>query len=67
MDERLERARALLERAGMEVEVGTAGAEAEILAVRTGLEERAAVARLAPEIRALGFRYVTIELEGGSP
>jgi hypothetical protein len=62
-EERLERVRELLEREGLAAEVSTAGGAGEILAVRARPAQRARLARLAPEIRAAGFRYVTIELD----
>lgn len=58
---RLSAVRALLERAGMEGEVSVAGRDGEIAAVSGGAELREALARLAPEIRSLGFRYVALE------
>lgn len=61
-DDRLERARDLLARAGVHAELSVAGTEAEIIVIRTGPDMRAVLARFAPEIRALGFRYVTIEV-----
>jgi hypothetical protein len=66
-DDRLTRARALLAREGLEVHVSMAGAEAEILTVHTGPEAREMLASLAPELRAFGFRYVTIELGAEHP
>lgn len=65
MDDPLLRARALLAREGMHAELSVAGAEGEILVVRVGAAMRRALARAAPEIRAIGFRYVTIEIEAG--
>lgn len=58
---RLSAVRALLETAGMEGEVSVAGTDGEIAAVSGGAELREALARLAPEIRSLGFRYVALE------
>jgi hypothetical protein len=66
-DDRLDRVRALLARQGMDVQVSVAGADAEILAVHTGPEAREALARLAPEVRAFGFRYVTVDLGADDP
>jgi hypothetical protein len=62
-DGRLARVRVLLERAGLDAAVSTAGASAEIVAVRARPAQRARLALLAPEIREAGFRYVTIELD----
>jgi hypothetical protein len=64
-DDRLERVDDLLAREGMHAELSVAGAEGEIIVIRAGAAMRAALARTAPEIRALGFRYVTIEIEAG--
>lgn len=66
-DHRLTAVRALLARKGMDAPVSVAGADAEILAVHAGPEAREALARLAPEVRAIGFRYVTIELGADGP
>lgn len=62
-DGRLARARALLEREGMTAQVEVAGRQGEIAAVRGDPSLREGLARLAPEIRALGFRYVALELD----
>ncbi len=64
---RLAEARALLARERLGARLGVAGADDEILAVRASPSQRATLARLAPELRSLGFRYVTIELEAGDP
>lgn len=61
-DLRVERARSLLAGEGMGVALSAAGVNGEILAVHAGPECREALARLAPEIRSLGFQYVTIDL-----
>jgi hypothetical protein len=66
-DERLGPVRDLLAREGMGGEVCVAGPAGEILTVRARPEEHRRLARLAPEIRAAGFRYVTIELDVESP
>jgi hypothetical protein len=66
-DDRLRRARALLAREGIRGHVSVAGAEAEILAVHADPAAREALARLAPEVRAFGFRYVTIDLGAEHP
>lgn len=59
--DRLEAVRALLERAGLAGDVDAVGLDGEIAAIRTGSEAREPLARLAPEIRSLGFRYVALE------
>lgn len=61
MEARLRAVRALLRRAGLEGVVDAVGLDGEIAAIRTGTEARETLARLAPEIRALGFRYVALE------
>jgi hypothetical protein len=61
-DDRLACARAVLERAGLDLEVGASGAAGEIAVLAAPLELRSVLERLAPELRACGFRYVTIEL-----
>jgi hypothetical protein len=67
MDERVERARAMLAREGVLAEVGVAGADDDILVVAFDRSLPSTLARLAPAVRALGFRYVTMEVEGGGP
>jgi hypothetical protein len=62
-DKRLEQARLLLARDGIEAPISALGPEGEILAVRAPFELRAALARLAPEARALGYRYVAVEID----
>jgi hypothetical protein len=64
---RLERARSILAGKGMDAVLSVAGTNGEILAVHAGPESRKAVARLAPEIRALGFLYVAIDLAAADP
>lgn len=58
---RLEAVRDLLRRAGLEGDVDAVGLDGDIAAIRTGAEAREPLARLAPEIRSLGFRYVALE------
>jgi hypothetical protein len=45
----------------MEGEVSEAGTGGEIAAIRGDAALREGLARLAPEIRSLGFRYVALE------
>jgi hypothetical protein len=52
----------LLRRAGIAAEVAVAGADGEIAAVSVPPAAVHQLAELAPEIKALGFRYVTVEL-----
>jgi hypothetical protein len=65
MDERLAPVRLLLERHGLATSVSVAGTEGEIVAVGAPPEQRPQLADLAPAIRALGFRYVAIDLDVG--
>jgi hypothetical protein len=44
-----------------------AGADAEIVAVHTDAAEAERIAALAERIRAIGYRYVTIELDADGP
>jgi hypothetical protein len=60
--DRLARARAVLAREQLDLEVCAAGADGEIAVLAAPLELRGVLERLAPELRACGFRYVTIEL-----
>lgn len=60
-DARLATARALLRGAGLEGEVDAVGLDGEIAAILIGPEARESLARLAPQIRSLGFRYVALE------
>jgi uncharacterized protein with GYD domain len=63
-DERLDEMAALLEKEGIAFEsVAIAGAEADVAVVRTPDVDADRMAAIAKRIRALGFRYVTIDLE----
>jgi hypothetical protein len=64
MTRRLAEARALLERRGVSGSVDAVGIDDEIVAVRGPVELLEPLARLAPELRGLGFRYVALEPEG---
>jgi hypothetical protein len=66
-DPRLTRARALLAREGVEAEVSNEGASGEILAVRATDPDTMAIGEMAERIRALGYRYVTVELDDPLP
>lgn len=61
--DRAESARLLLSRAGVTATVTAEGTDGEIAAVRGSPSLRGELMRLAPEIRALGFRYVALELD----
>jgi hypothetical protein len=63
MDGRLERAREVLDRAGVSAPVRADGFAADIAAVTGPPSLKEPLARLAPELRSLGFRYVALELE----
>lgn len=60
-EDRLTAVRTLLRGAGLEGEVDAVGLDGEIAAIRSGAEAREPLARLAPQIRSLGFRYVALE------
>jgi uncharacterized HAD superfamily protein len=63
-DERLTAMAALLEREGIAYEgVAVAGAHDDVAVVRTRDVDADRLAAIAKRIRALGFRYVTIDLE----
>lgn len=66
-DGRLEKARMLLARAGVTARLSTAGVDHEVLAVHGPPSLRETLARLAPEVRSLGFRYVAIDVDCGDP
>ena len=55
--------RLLAERGVTGARVGVAGQEREIAAVMAPPDTFARLVELAPEIRALGFRYIALELE----
>jgi hypothetical protein len=61
---RVEQGRALLARHGVVARVDAAGARGEILVVEAGPEVRPVLARLAPEVRSLGFRYLALDMNG---
>ena len=69
-DERAARAGALLAGWGIPGEVGVEGHEAEIAALRVPADAWEQIAgeegaRLADELKGLGFRYVALDLEPG--
>ena len=57
----------LLGAAGIDVVVASAGPQGEIAAVRAPADALPAVAAHAAAIRALGFRYVALELATAEP
>ena len=64
--ERAARATRLLAAAGIDATVGAAGLQGEIAAVRASAHRLRDVAAHAGAIRALGFRYVALEI-GAEP
>ena len=64
---RLQRVRRLLDFAGLTgAKVAVAGHESEIVAVAAPASELARLRELAPAMKALGFRYVALELGAGN-
>lgn len=62
-DDRIARAEAMLRAAGLEdARVAAGGHKREVAVVETAPENVARLAELAPELKALGFRYVAVEL-----
>ncbi|MGK7313206.1 MAG: hypothetical protein ACN0LA_13285 [Candidatus Longimicrobiales bacterium M2_2A_002] len=59
---RVVEARRVLEAAGIHAPVRAVGIDAEIAAVTGSPELRGPLARVAPELRAVGFRYVALEV-----
>ena len=57
----------LLAAAGIDATVTVAGHEHEIAAVRARAEELPSIRAHAAAIRALGFRYVALELDATEP
>jgi hypothetical protein len=65
-DERVEAVEALLRREGIEgAQVSAAGGAGEIAALSVEHRHAARLAALAPAIKALGFKYVALDLAGG--
>ncbi|MEX0893907.1 MAG: hypothetical protein WEB88_17190 [Gemmatimonadota bacterium] len=62
-DARVEELQALLAEAGIPGSAAVAGFRQEVAVVATGAAHLAAVEALSQRIRALGFRYVTVDLE----
>ncbi len=64
MDERTRAVQALLAREGVACEgVSVAGASGEVAVIRTRAIDADRLAALARGIKALGFHYVTVDLE----
>lgn len=62
-DTRIGAAEAILAREGLPGKVSVAGHAGDVAAVIVPPEHLARLAELAPELKALGFRYVAIDLE----
>jgi hypothetical protein len=63
--ERLDAAQAILAREGIPALVTIAGHARDVAAVSAAPEHLARLAELAPEVKALGFRYLALELQAG--
>ena len=59
---RVAEARRVLDAAGIHAPVRAVGVDGEIAAVTGSPGLRTPLARVAPELRAVGFRYVALEL-----
>lgn len=64
-DEREGRAAAVMAAEGLPWSVRSAGGEGEIAAVSAPVSSLEAVQAVAPRLRALGYRYVALELTSG--
>ena len=60
--ERTTQAKRVLAAIGVDARVSAAGHEKEIAALRADVGALGAIAAQAPALRALGFRYVAIEI-----
>ncbi len=63
-DARIAAVQAILAREGIEGYATVAGHVGDVAALAVAPEHLARLAELAPEIKALGFRYVAIDLAG---
>ncbi len=66
-DARVGAIEAILAREGIAGSAAVAGFAGDVAAVRVAPEALARLAELAPEIKALGFRYVALELPADQP
>ncbi len=64
-DTRVAAVEAILAREGIAGRAAVAGFAGDVAALTVGPESLARLAELAPEIKALGFRYVALELLPG--
>lgn len=55
--------RRLLAERGIAGEATAEGVDGEIASIRAAPGERARLTQMAPEIRALGYRYVALDIE----
>ncbi len=62
MPGRLQRAAALLTGEGIAGDVSVAGHEEDVLVVAVPAVARSRLEGLAPRLKAIGFRYITLEL-----
>lgn len=62
-DARVLAAEAILAREGLPARVSATGHAGDVAAVTVPAAHLARLAELAPELKALGFRYVAIDLE----
>ena len=67
VEERLERTRSLLAERGIRHELRAVGPGSDIVVVKGPLSLRPRLADLAAEVRAFGFRFVTLELDPTDP
>ncbi|MEX2280965.1 MAG: hypothetical protein WEE89_00590 [Gemmatimonadota bacterium] len=63
MDFRIARAQRLLRENGVEADPTVAGHADDILSLRASFTELDRLREMAPELKSLGFRYVTLELD----
>lgn len=66
-DARVAAIEAILAREGLPGSAAVAGFAGDVAALSVAPESLARLAELAPEIKALGFRYVAVELAPGAP
>lgn len=62
-DLRVVRAERVLSRHGLSTDASLAGQGDDIIAVRAPFEQLQQLREIAPELKELGFRYVTLELK----
>jgi hypothetical protein len=62
-DLRIVRASRVLEERGIDADPSLEGHADDVLALRASISELDHLRELVPELKALGFRYVTLELD----